>query len=173
MTLEVSIRMHFNSGELRWAVTNTKFLELISRATPSTEGPHSREEGFVVAVLCWLSCLVFRCFEFFGFPVKCAEAGWRLEVSFHGIFTHSCYFGHRYCYFGVQSLSFGWPGRLGARWENIGAAGRTRAVRKQIFLVIRGWYREPVFRAFWFHIRTFKFMWLAGVVSRSLSASFC
>ena len=32
--------------------------------------------------------------------MKCAEAGWLLEVSFHSIFNYSCFFGYGYCYFG-------------------------------------------------------------------------
>ena len=32
-----------------------------------------------------LNLLVFRRSEFFGVPVKCAEAGWLLQVNFHGI----------------------------------------------------------------------------------------
>ena len=37
----------------------------------------------------------------FSVPVKCAEAGCVLEVSFPRIFTYSCYFGRGYCYFGT------------------------------------------------------------------------
>ena len=57
----------------------------------------------------WLCCadrasllvsLIFVYFVFFCFPVKCAEAGWLLEVSFHSILNYGCFFGHACCYFG-------------------------------------------------------------------------
>ena len=47
-----------------------------------------------------LSLLVVGCFECFGFPVKCVEASWLLELGFYCFSNYSCYFGHEFCYFG-------------------------------------------------------------------------
>ena len=60
------------------------------RATPSAAGPNSWEEGCVVVAICCagsftlLGLLFVGCFACFGFPVKCAEASWLLEISFVG-----------------------------------------------------------------------------------------
>ena len=79
-----------------------------------------------------LSLLVFRF-------VECAQAGWFLEVSSHGIFDCSSVavtFEKDIVILGVRSISFGRPGaslwhpgsyfgRLRSPWVTIGAAGRT------------------------------------------------
>ena len=52
-------------------------------------------------------------FDFVGFPVKCAEAGWLLEVSFHGIFTYSSYLGIHILIF-AYSESIMWQAAPGA-----------------------------------------------------------
>ena len=44
--------------------------------------------------------VVVGCFECFGFPVKCVEASWLLELVFYCFSSYSCYFGHEFCYFG-------------------------------------------------------------------------
>ena len=73
---------------------------------PLCRRPHSR--GFVlVAEVCLLRCLVdywCRRSEFFGLNVKCAEAGWLLEISFHSFLTSSSYFGHGHWHLGSSKF---------------------------------------------------------------------
>ena len=70
-----------------------------------------------------LACLfVVVCFLLFGFVFFQMSlrvlAMWFLDVSFHGILTHGCYFGFGYYYFGVQNLSFG--GLVPPLWHRSG-----------------------------------------------------
>ena len=82
-----------------------------------------------------------------GFPVKCAEAGWLLEVSAHRIFLYSSYFGYAYDYFACSKRII-WQARcimhalwnpwghfdtLGTRCVTMGTAGRTRGCPEVAF----------------------------------------
>ena len=72
--------------------------------------------------VCWLSGILFFCFL-----VKCVEAGWPLEISFHGFFLYGCYLlDTDIAISDVQNLSFG---RLGAAtlapWEPFWPLGVT------------------------------------------------
>ena len=73
-----------------------------------------------------LSLPVFVCFEFLGFPVECAEAGWLLEVTSHVIFTYSCYFGHGFCHFVCpkpvrpDAATFSTSGAILTAWGHLG-----------------------------------------------------
>ena len=90
-----------------------------------------------------LSLLVSGRFEFVGFPVKCAESGWHLEVTFIAFPLRAVILDVDIASLGVQNLSFGRPGAStlatrGAFWQlrdtlGTGAAGRRRGLRSQIF----------------------------------------
>ena len=90
-----------------------------------------------------LGLLVFACFESAGFRVKCAEAGWLLESSFHGLFTTALTLQFYIVVSASQNLSFGSPGSstlapghfgtLGTLCGTMVTAGRTCGVRKQIY----------------------------------------
>ena len=60
----------------------------------------------VVAMLRLLSLLVVGCFECFGFPVKCAETSWLLEVGFY-CFSIAVSLETSFAISGMQNLSFG------------------------------------------------------------------
>ena len=78
--------------------------------------------------------LVFRRFEFFGLTVKCAEAGWLLEVSFHRIFRIAVTFDMDIAIWEAQNPSSGKSGALiFAPWglflqlrDTLGNHGRSR-----------------------------------------------
>ena len=57
-----------------------------------------------------LRLLVVKCFEFFGFPVKCAEASWLLEFSFMEPLLIAVTLDTDIVISGVQNISFGMPG---------------------------------------------------------------
>ena len=88
-----------------------------------------------------MSLLVSRRFEFVGFPVGCAEAGWLLEASFMVFLLMAVTLDTDIINMGFQYLCFGRPGAsssaawgaicLGTPWGNMGAAGRTHSVRNQ------------------------------------------
>ena len=81
-----------------------------------------------------LGLLVFECFDFFGFPVKCAEARWLLEVSFMDLLLIAVTSDENIAFLSIQDVSFGragactYPadhfGRSGTPWGTIGVAGR-------------------------------------------------
>ena len=70
--------------------------------------------------------MVFRGFECFGCPVKCAKAGRLLEASFHGISTHSCHIRHGSFYFGRPKhiMWQAWPRHFGTVGAILAAWGR-------------------------------------------------
>ena len=91
-----------------------------------------------------LSLLVVACFECFGFPVKCVEASWLVELGFYCFSSTAVTLDTNFAILGVQNLSFGGllppfyhPGdhfvSLGTPWGTMGAAGRTRGGPKQDF----------------------------------------
>ena len=80
-----------------------------------------------------LILLLWECFELCCFLLKCAEAGWLLEVSFHDLFCIACISGVGRP--GASSLA-PWESfwHLGAPWGTMGAAGRTRGGPESDFL---------------------------------------
>ena len=107
-----------------------------------------------------LSLLVFGCFECFGFPVKCAEASWLLELVFWGFSNCGCYLGHEFYHFGcpkpivwqawclhfltLRTILPAW-GHPRGPWKD------TWGPRTRFLVILRdfGWFWEPVLRVFW------------------------
>ena len=86
----------------------------------------------------------FGWFGFFGFPVKCAEAGWLLEVGFLCMLLVAVTLDTDIAILSFLNVSFGRPGAstlapwgyfgcFGTPWGTIGAAGRTRGVSESHF----------------------------------------
>ena len=126
-----------------------------------------------------LGLLVFGCFKFLDFPVKCKDAGWFLEVKFHGIFS-SCHFEHGYCYFGcpkpsiLQAMCLHlapweplWP--LGGALADHGSSRRDMwGLESSFDLVILGWFWGPFWK--FFGLRWIWLYLLFGFVFRLLFA---
>ena len=88
-----------------------------------------------------LGLLVVGCFECFGFPVKCAEASWLLEVGFLVYPVTAVTLDTNFAILGVQNLSFAKPvasilppwGPFCQLGDTRGDHGRHMGAQNQIF----------------------------------------
>ena len=75
----------------------------------------------------------------FGFPVKCVEASWLLELVFYCFSSYSCDFGHEFCYLGLPKPIIWRPvaGTILSAWGHPGGPWEQQqghvGVRSKIF----------------------------------------